>query len=150
MVPSEPRALCLFPPFLVGGEPSNRLSPQPPSTGSGQSCPEEVLVVGGQAAQMLQLCVKQWAPAGDTRGLKQAQGCPLILRNPGQVGGLISISQIKDPKSSQSIVSKMSQFSRHPKAGGVTTSEGSRFLVHLPVDPGQLPGDYVGSGLLQA
>ena len=56
----------------------------------------------------------------------------------------------KEQRRNQSIVSKMSQFSRHPKAGGVTTSEGSRILVHLPVDPGRLPGDYVGPRLLQA
>lgn len=95
------------------------LSLQPLFIGSSQPCPEDVLVVGETGCPDAEDALA----VGSFRGLsnlKQAQRCPLILQTPGHVGGLISISQIKNPKTEKESVNcfvNEPKFSRHPKAG---------------------------------
>lgn len=93
---------------------------------------------------------------GSCRGLSGSKAGPEVSshspgpRPCGRPYLYFTDKESKEQRRSQSTVSLMSRFSRHPKAGSITTSKGSRFLVHLLVDPGRLLGGSVGSGLLQA
>lgn len=101
---------------------------------------------------MLKLCNSSRLLQG-TLGIPAGPGVSFHSPGPRPCGRphlYFTDKESQEQRRNKSTVSKMSRFSRHPKAGGITTSKGSQFLVHRLVDPGQIPGNSVGSGLLQA